>query len=110
MVEDDASTARALTLIIRRRGWEVVAVSTLAEGLRKLHDLPRLVVLDLMLPDGDGAALLKSIRDRQIATRVVVTTGATDPARLATLRRLGVDLLLQKPVHLPDLLKFLDGS
>jgi DNA-binding response OmpR family regulator len=37
-----------------RRGWEVQSASTLQDGIALLDSKPDCVILDLMLPDGDG--------------------------------------------------------
>jgi len=107
-VEDDPATSRALRLILGRKGWDVVVAKTLAEARTLLLPAPQGVVLDLMLPDGDGASLLAEIRDNGLPTRVVVTTGVNDPDRLAAVRALLPTAVLTKPITLPDLLRALD--
>ena len=66
---------------------------------------PEYVVLDLMLPDGDGVVLLRAIRAGGRPTRVAVTTGSIEKARLASVRLLKPDVLLFKPITLEDLLR-----
>jgi DNA-binding NarL/FixJ family response regulator len=79
-------------------------VSTVAEALPLLASQPDFVVLDLMLPDGDGTAILAAIRDADLPIRVAVTTGSSDRQRLDRVLRLRPDLLLTKPVNLSELL------
>ncbi len=105
LVEDDLVSASALTAILARRGFEVLHAPTVAAGLAMLAELPDVVVLDLMLPDGDGAALLKHVRSSGLPIRVVVTTAVHDAARLADVRALGPDLVMQKPIDLAGLLR-----
>jgi DNA-binding response OmpR family regulator len=109
LVEDDPATSGALRVILGRKGWQVVVVSTVAEALALL-DGPsfRWLVLDLMLPDGDGTALLRKIRDERLDTRVAVTTGSSDAARLRAVTELRPELFLVKPIDLPALLQGLD--
>ena len=77
---------------------------TLAEGLRCLDTEPEpcCLVLDLGLPDGDGEAVLRQVRDKGFRTRVVVATGVVDQGRLKALAELGLDALLTKPIDLAD--------
>lgn len=90
--------------ILRRAGFEVMLVTTVADAIKRLNNPPQLVVLDLMLPDGDGEIVLKHIRSQKIPVRVMVTTAVSDPQRLREIRELGPDLLLQKPIDITRLL------
>src|SRR5438067_1464959 len=58
VVNDHASTRRALVAIFRRKGCRVDAVATLAEGLALLDPPPCCIILDLLLPDGGGEWIL----------------------------------------------------
>jgi DNA-binding NarL/FixJ family response regulator len=63
-----------------------------------------------MLPDGDGASVLRQIREAKLNCRVAVTTGVSDPRRLDILSTLKPDLVLRKPIDVQQLLRFLDMS
>jgi DNA-binding response OmpR family regulator len=78
--------------------------ATLAETWPLLDREPDVLVLDLMLPDGDGVEVLRKVRREQIRVRVVVTTGSEDSTRLECVRTLGPDLFLTKPINLQELL------
>lgn len=104
LVEDDPSTARALRAILERKGFVVVVAATLAAGLAALDARPDWMILDLMLPDGDGGDLLHRVRERGLPVRVVVTTGSHDHDRLRRVDGLRPDALLGKPIRLQDLL------
>ncbi len=105
IVEDDPGSRFALKAILQRRGWNVTAVGTLAEGLRELSHAPEAVILDLGLPDGDGETLLRRIHDQHLPTCVAVTTGTQDAERLKHIRQLGADAVLVKPVNVAALLQ-----
>lgn len=83
----------------------MAVAATLAEGLAALDARPHWVILDLMLPDGDGGLVLRRVRDYGLPIRVVVTTGSHDPDRLRLVRALQPDALLGKPIRLPELLR-----
>src|SRR4029077_363655 len=63
IIEDDASSMNALARILKSQGYQVLTALTLHEA-RRLIDHPRLatVILDLMLPDGDGIEVLRDAR------------------------------------------------
>jgi DNA-binding response OmpR family regulator len=105
IVEDHEGVRTALTGLLRRDGWDVIAASTVAEGLRFLGAKPHCVILDLMLPDGDGEVVLKRIKESGLACRVVVCSGEGNRNRLVNLRRLAPDAIFQKPVELNALLR-----
>jgi len=104
IVEDDAVSASALRSILTRKGCDVLAVTTVADALPLLALPLDVILLDLMLPDGDGVAVLRELRRRNSTVRVVVTTALADPARLLEVRDLRPDRVLRKPIELVDLL------
>ena len=106
IIEDDAASAAALKSILTRKGCDVVVASTLADArpLVLLDPTPRIILLDLMLPDGSGTELLAELAEKQRASRVVVTTALNDPAQLARVQSFRPLRLLRKPIDLVDLL------
>lgn len=108
LVEDDRTTYTALQAIFQRRGWEVVVATSMAEAMRALEEgLPDAIVLDLMLPDGSGEAVLERVRQLNLPTRVVVTTGCYDPATLNAVEAMRPAALLHKPIDLGELCRSL---
>ena len=63
-----------------------------------------------MLPDGDGAQILRHVRERNLGIPVCVTTGVNDRARLVEVKRLAPRCLLLKPIDLTQLLRGLDAA
>ena len=95
-------THDALRKIFIRKGWDVLSAMTVAGGLALLDPPPDCVILDLMLPDGGGEAVLRRVRDEKLKTRVAVCTGMEDPARLARVVGMEPEALLRKPISLAD--------
>ena len=63
VVEDDAELRGLLRASLVAEGFEVQTAVTVSEaGALLQHDPPGLVVLDLGLPDGDGAELVRAVR------------------------------------------------
>lgn len=89
---------------------DVTVVTTVAQGLVKLDALhPDYVVLDLMLPDGDGEQILRHIRSSAEKIRVCVTTASNDVDRLTNLQTMHPDCVLPKPIDLHKLLAQLEN-
>jgi CheY-like chemotaxis protein len=95
IVEDDPAMREVWQIVFGSRGWDVAVASTVAEGLASLDPPPDYLILDLSLPDGGGEAILRRVRDADLKTRVAVTTGTDDPARLRRVARL-------KPLNVAD--------
>ena len=97
LIEDDPAIRSALTRALTERGHGVTSAATGMEGLRRaVDDRPDLVVLDLGLPDVDGATLLKMLR--AVSTVPVIVATARDDER-ETIRALdaGADDYVVKP-------------
>jgi DNA-binding response OmpR family regulator len=111
VVEDDRVTYSALTVLLRHYHYDVTLACTLAEGKRELQRLdPNLVILDLMLPDGNGLELLEQIRQTGPKTRVAVVTGSDLPETEKRLRRLRPDWYFRKPLNFIELLQGIQGD
>jgi len=111
LVEDDAATAEFLLDNLRADGYRAAAASGVAEGLRAIEvRQPDLVLLDLMLGDGNGLELLDTVRTADgLASRidpelpVIVLSGRTaDTDRVRGFDR-GCDDYVAKPFSYPEL-------
>jgi DNA-binding response OmpR family regulator len=104
VVEDDAATQDALREIYTRQGWHVSVAGTEVQALACLDSEPEpcCLILDLMLPDGDGSAVLKKVRAKGLRTRVAVCSGTVDLALTRAVSLLKPDAMIPKPIHLPD--------
>lgn len=104
IVEDNAALADALSKAFERRGvaCDVAADAAEAESLLEGTAYEALV-LDLGLPDEDGASLLRRIRGRQLALPVIILTarGSLDE-RVAGLHA-GADDYIVKPFDFSEL-------
>ena len=97
LVEDDHIVRGALMRSLTDRGHTVFAVGTALEALRRVAaEAPDLVVLDLGLPDLDGADALRMLRG--IAdTPIIVATARDDEAEIVRLLKAGADDYMVKP-------------
>src|SRR5437764_13453537 len=73
VVEDDPTTRNVLRKNYTRMGWQVSMAGTGAEAMALLDSEPEpcCMILDVMLPDGDGFEVLKKVRAKALRTRVV---------------------------------------
>lgn len=117
LVEDDADLAGVITALLGDAGLEVVVAGSAEEAVARGRELrPRAVVLDLRVPDGDGAAVVAAFRrDRALAHATLVVYSADDvPQEHRAGLELGRTAFLTKgrvpPEELRDRLLDLMGS
>lgn len=78
LIEDEAAISQPLAAALAREGFDPVVAGTAAEGLERFAGRsPDVVVLDVMLPDGDGRDVLRRIRE---TSRTPVDDGDAEQA------------------------------
>ena len=100
IVEDDLATRKGLEESIRDLGGETRSVGTVKDAARAVEEFdPRLLIVDIHLPDGDGIDILRTARETDPDREGIVITGqgSIDNA-IEALRAGAVDYLL-KPLR-----------
>jgi two-component system KDP operon response regulator KdpE len=112
LVEDDRELRKTLRDALGVEGHTVLTAASLSEGLALLTHAARpaaddpgidLVVLDLGLPDGDGEALLASLRRKHSTPVLVISARQADGQKIRLLDA-GADDYLVKPFSIGELL------
>ena len=96
LIEDERSIADAVQWSLGKEGFEVVWCPTIAEGLLRLDDTIRLVLLDVGLPDGSGLDACRTIRSRSNASVVFLSARGDEIDRVLGLE-IGGDDYIVKP-------------
>jgi DNA-binding response OmpR family regulator len=97
VVDDEANISELIALYLDREGYRVVTAATGASGVDAVHEhRPRLVVLDIGLPDVDGLEVCKRIRERSQTPVIFLTARDSEIDRVLGLE-LGGDDYLTKP-------------
>jgi len=112
MIEDDHRLAGMVATYLGQNGFEVRHAETAAEGLSLLRQPPgneafAVVLLDLMLPDGDGLDICRQIRALAppvAAVPIVMLTAKGDPMDRVVGLEIGADDYLPKPFEPRELL------
>ena len=97
LVDDEPAITDSLGYALDRAGFTTAAARTLAEADAAMADTrPALVILDLMLPDGNG---LDWLRDRAEGDRVpvIILSSHDDPIEHIVGLELGADDYIDKP-------------
>ncbi|MGD8896717.1 MAG: response regulator [Acidobacteriota bacterium] len=103
VVEDDAGTAGVIEAILTKRGFSTRLAANLQETTRalKTKPAPHVVLLDILLPDANGFAILERLRRHPDFGRlpVVMLTSLSEPADVAKGLALGANGYLSKPAR-----------
>lgn len=109
LVEDHARLAALFKEGLRRAGWEVETVGTLADAEAALDSLDfDVAVVDRGLPDGDGLDLVRRLRHRADAPAALVMTARGEVAEICEGLDLGADDYMVKPISLQELVSRLN--
>ncbi len=97
IVEDEPNISEVISLYLKRAGY---TVSAYADGRMASEafavQLPDLIILDIMLPNMDGFALTRQLRDRSDVPIILLTSRREEADRIAGLE-LGADDYVVKP-------------
>jgi DNA-binding response OmpR family regulator len=104
LVEDEESISDPFSRALAREGFEPVVARTAADALRLAESIdPELVLLDLMLPDGDGRDVCRELRRRSDMPIIMLTARGTETDRIVGLE-LGADDYVVKPFSGPEVI------
>jgi two-component system response regulator RegX3 len=97
MVEDETSITEPLSEALEREGFATEVARTVQEALRVSERLrPDIVLLDVMLPDGSGYDVCRSLRERSAVPIIMLTARGEETDRIVGLE-LGADDYIVKP-------------
>jgi two-component system response regulator RegX3 len=103
LIEDEESIHEPLAAALDREGFAAEVATTAAEGLERFRSRPPdLVLLDVMLPDGDGRDVLREIRRTSRTPVVMLTARGEEMDRILGLE-LGADDYVSKPFSAREL-------
>ena len=103
LIEDEGAISEPLAAALGREGFDAIVADTAAKGLELFDSrLPDLVLLDVMLPDGDGRDVLRRIRETSRTPVVMLTARGEEMDRVLGLE-LGADDYVTKPFSAAEL-------
>jgi two-component system OmpR family response regulator len=105
LVEDEEGIRVPLRDLLEREGYTVVAVSTLREAKAAARrDAPDVLVVDWMLPDGQGIDLLEGLRRGGSKVPVIFLSARAELVDKVVALELGADDYVTKPFEPRELL------
>jgi DNA-binding response OmpR family regulator len=109
VVEDDKGIAELITFVLEDAGFVVYTEGEISSALRTFDDLhPRVVITDLMLPDGLGSELIHHLRCRTWDNEVGSILISAHPQARLHAESSRADAYLSKPFDLDDLSRMVE--
>ena len=110
VVDDEPQILRALRVVLRDAGFEVVPAETAAEALdRAAVRPPEAAILDLMLPDMDGVELTRLLREWSEMPILVLSAVGEEEQKVRALQA-GADDYITKPFGSRELVARLQAA
>lgn len=107
IVEDDKNIAEIEQFALKNAGYEVMAFSTAKEFENHLQqEHPALIIMDIMLPDRDGLALVKDLREDVSTSKIPVIMVTAKSSEMDKVKGLdqGADDYMTKPFGIMELI------
>jgi DNA-binding response OmpR family regulator len=99
LIDDDVKLCELLKTYLSGHGYTLAVSNTVKDGLRQLRGQDYdVVLLDIMLPDGDGLEVCKRIRADSSVPVIMLTARGADEDKIIGLE-LGADDYLAKPFN-----------
>ena len=103
VVDDEQLIRWSLSDRLTQEGYRVVEAETAAQALEKAADGVDLVLLDYKLPDSDGLAVLKRIKETTPDTLVILLTAFSSVDTAVEAMKLGAYHYANKPFNLDEI-------
>ena len=110
LVDDEADLVGALSEILEQQGHVVIAAleGETAVDIASLFP-PDVVITDFRLPGMDGVTVIRRIRESRPGIPAILVSGHLSPLTLRRAESEAIDLILEKPISIPELLHGLDA-
>ncbi len=110
VVDDEGQILRALRVVLREAGFDVVPATTVAEALdRAAVRPPQAAIVDLILPDGDGIEVTRTLREWSDMPILVLSAVGDEEQKVKALEA-GADDYITKPFGARELVARLQAA
>lgn len=105
LLEDDISLIDGLSYSLKKNGFDVEIVRTVAEAFDRLHSLEKydMLILDVTLPDGTGFAVCEKVRKLGSQVPIIFLTASDEEVSVIRGLDSGGDDYITKPFKLGEL-------
>lgn len=101
VVDDEVKECELLKRFLERKGYEVITSSSGMHALETVKSKkPDIILLDVLMPEMDGIAVLKRIREFDKDVCIIMVTVVNDKSTGTEALKSGADEYITKPVDL----------
>ena len=105
LVEDDYALALGTEYALQAEGYEVVTAGRIEQAYEMQREgRPDLILLDVMLPDGNGYDFCRKIRQEGCQTPIIFLTAVGEEVNIVQGLECGADDYVTKPYRVKELL------
>lgn len=97
IVEDETDLSSLMQFYLQKEGYSVITCNSFSEAQRQLDQDISVWVVDIMLPDGNGLDILKTLKLQNPAVSVIIISAKGDRFDRVTGFELGCDDYIAKP-------------
>ena len=100
LIEDEPDMATVITERLHKEDLEVITIGEGKQGVEMAQkDKPDLIILDLILPLGDGLWVLQRLKElpKTMHIPVIVLTASGDDKYIKKVTDLGIEAFMRKP-------------
>ena len=109
IVDDDEHIRESLELYLKENGYEVISAPNGSKALFLFNrDKPKIIILDIRLPDMDGLEVLRRIKTSDGKVQVAMITAFQDMETTITAMKLGASEYIHKPIDINELEMIID--
>jgi DNA-binding NtrC family response regulator len=111
VVDDNEDLLETFALILKRRGFAVETAGNGAAAIAKFRERDfDVTLMDIVMPEVDGVAALRKIREIEPDAPVILMTAYSDEEMLRTARDEGVRCILSKPIRIDMLIQIISEA
>jgi DNA-binding NtrC family response regulator len=108
VVDDEDKVRKLLKRFLSSIGHDVIMATNGEEALEKIQEEPAIVLLDYLMPEGNGIKVLEEIKEISPSTDVIMVTGIGGHEIGVESFRQGAFEYITKPINLTHLKFLLD--
>ena len=111
ILEDDKFSSRFLLHALKDLKYEMFTAETIAEFNRVFDEhRPQICIIDYNLPDGDGIDVLKTVKNLDGNTKVIMMTAITNERMIDDFIKEGADNFINKPINIRNLINAIKNA
>jgi two-component system nitrogen regulation response regulator GlnG len=110
VIDDDESINWVVKSALERNGYKVTTKTTIGKGIKAIKDSTKVVLLDLVLPDGSGLDALVDIKEMYPeVTVIIISAHGRMESTIEAMKRGAYDYI-EKPFDIEELVLIIDRA